>query len=186
MRKLIVFNSVTLDGYFTDSGGDMSWAHKQDAEWNSFVKGNASGEGTLLFGRKTYELMASYWPTPMAMKNDPVVAKGMNKLPKVVFSRTLDKVTWSNTKLVKDHLVTAVRKMKSEPGNVMVILGSGSIVSQLAEEGLIDEFQIALNPIVLGKGKTLFEGVKNKLNLQLTNSRTFQNGNVFLCYAPAT
>jgi dihydrofolate reductase len=186
MRKLIVFNSVTLDGYFTDTAGDMSWAHKHDAEWNSFLNGNASGDGTLLFGRKTYELMASYWPTPMAMKNDPVVAEGMNKLPKVVFSRTLDKATWSNTKLVKDDLAAAVRKMKSEPGNVLVILGSGSIVSQLAQEGLIDEFQIALNPIVLGKGKTLFEGVKNKLNLQLTNSRTFQNGNVFLCYAPAT
>jgi dihydrofolate reductase len=186
MRKLIVFNSVTLDGYFTDSGGDMSWAHKQDAEWNSFIKGNASGEGTLLFGRKTYELMAGYWPTPMAMKNDPVVAEGMNKLPKVVFSRTLDKATWSNTKLVKDDLVAAVRKMKSEPGNVMVILGSGSVVSQLAQEGLIDEFQIALNPIVLGKGKTLFEGVRNKLNLKLATSRTFQNGNVFLCYQPAT
>jgi dihydrofolate reductase len=186
MRKLIVFNSVTLDGYFTDSGGDMSWAHKHDAEWNSFIKGNASGEGTLLFGRKTYELMAGYWPTPMATKNDPVVAEGMNKLPKVVFSRTLDKATWSNTKLVKDDLVAAVRKMKSEPGNVMVILGSGSVVSQLAQEGLIDEFQIALNPIVLGKGKTLFEGVRNKLNLKLANSRTFQNGNVFLCYQPAT
>ena len=186
MRKLIVLNSVTLDGYFSDGGGDMSWAHKNDAEWNSFIKGNASGDGTLLFGRKTYELMASYWPTPMAMKNDPVVAEGMNKLPKVVFSRTLDKATWSNTKLVKDDLAAAVREMKGEPGNVMVILGSGSIVSQLAQEGLIDEFQIALNPVVLGKGKTLFEGVKSKLNLQLTNSRTFQNGNVFLCYAPAT
>jgi dihydrofolate reductase len=186
MRKLIVFNSVTLDGYFTDSGGDMSWAHKHDAEWNSFVKGNASGEGTLLFGRKTYELMVSYWPTPMAMKNDPVVAAGMNRLPKVVFSRTLDKATWSNTTLVKGDLAAAVRKMKSEPGDTLVILGSGSIVSQLAQESLIDEFQIALNPIVLGTGKTLFEGVKSKLNLRLTNSRTFQNGNVFLRYEPAS
>jgi dihydrofolate reductase len=190
MRRLIVFNSVSLDGYFTDTSGDMSWAHKQDAEWNAFVKGNAGGGGTLLFGRKTYELMASYWPTPMAMKNDPVVAEAMNKLPKLVFSRTLDKAAWSNTTLVKDDMVAAVRKMKTDtgdgPGDGIVILGSGSIVSQLAQAGLIDEFQIALNPIVLGRGRTLFEGVKNKLNLKLTNSRTFQNGNAFLCYEPAT
>jgi dihydrofolate reductase len=186
MRKLIVFNSMSLDGYFTDTSGDVSWAHKHDAEWNAFVKGNASGGGTLLFGRKTYELMASYWPTPPAMKNDPVVAEAMNKLPKVVFSGTLDKAAWSNTTLVKDDTVAAVRKMKSGPGDGMVILGSGSIVSALALSGLIDEFQIALNPVVLGKGRTLFEGVRNKLNLKLTNSRAFQNGNVFLCYEPAT
>jgi dihydrofolate reductase len=192
MRKLIAYASVSLDGYFTDASGDMSWAHKHDEEWNAFVKGNASGGGTLLFGRKTYELMASYWPTPMAMKNNPVVAEGMNKLPKVVFSRTLDKAAWSNTNLVKDDLLAAVRKMKSEPEGHednpregLVILGSGSIVSQLAQARLIDVFQIALNPIVLGRGRTLFEGVKNKWNLKLTNSRAFQNGNVFLCYEPA-
>jgi dihydrofolate reductase len=192
MRKLIAFNSVSLDGYFTDASGDMSWAHKHDAEWNAFVKGNASGGGTLLFGRKTYELMAGYWPTPMAMKNDPVVAAGMNKLPKVVFSRTLDKAAWSNTTLVKDDLLAAVRKMKNEPegpeggaGDGLVILGSGSIVSQLAQARLIDVFQIALNPVVLGRGRTLFEGVQYKWNLKLTNSRAFQNGNVFLSYEPA-
>jgi dihydrofolate reductase len=128
--------------------------------------------------------MASYWPTPMALQNSPVVAKGMNDMPKVVFSRTLDKVSWSNTKLVQGDMAAEVRKMKNEPGPDMVILGSGSIVSQLAQENLIDEYQIALSPIVLGKGRTLFEGVREKLNLKLTKSRTFGNGNVFLCYAP--
>jgi dihydrofolate reductase len=184
MRRVVVFNMVTLDGFFVDSKGDMSWAHKNDAEWNAFVGENASGSGVLLFGRITYELMASYWPTPMALQNSPVVAKGMNDMPKVVFSRTLDKVSWSNTKLVQGDMAAEVRKMKNEPGPDMVILGSGSIVSQLAQENLIDEYQIALSPIVLGKGRTLFEGVKEKLNLKLTKSRTFGNGNVFLCYAP--
>jgi len=98
MRRLIVFNNVTLDGYFTDMNGDMSWAHKYDPEWLAFVQENASGGGELLFGRITYELMASYWPTPMAIKNDPKVAEGMNNLPKVVFSRTMDKASWNNTK----------------------------------------------------------------------------------------
>ena len=84
MRKLIVFNMVSLDGFFVDSKGDMSWAHKHDAEWNAFVSGNASGSGVLVFGRITYELMASYWPTPMALQNSPIVAKGMNDMPKIV------------------------------------------------------------------------------------------------------
>ena len=186
MRRLIVFNNVSLDGYFVDRNGDMRWAHraKQDAEWNAFVAGNASGGGVLLFGRITYELMAGYWPTPLALKNDPIVAEGMNNLQKVVFSRTLDKVSWKNTKLVKGDLVAEVRKMKAQPGEGMAILGSGSVVSQLAPEGLIDEYQIALNPIVLGKGRTMFEGIKEKLALKLTKTRAFGNGNVMLWYEP--
>jgi dihydrofolate reductase len=185
MRKLIVFNMVSLDGFFVDSKGDMSWAHKNDAEWNAFVSENASGSGVLVFGRITYDLMASYWPTPMAMQNSPAVAKGMNDMPKIVFSRKLDKVSWSNTKLIKGDLAAEVRKLKQESGPDMVILGSGSIVSQLAQQNLIDEYQLAVNPIVLGKGRTLFEGLKEKLNLKLTKSRTFGNGTVFVCYQPA-
>lgn len=186
MRKLVAFNQVTLDGYFADMNGDISWANKdnQDAEWNAFVTDNANGGGLLLFGRITYELMASYWPTPYAIENDPIVAERMNSLPKVVFSRTLDKASWNNTKLVKGGLAAEIRKMKKEPGRDMAILGSGSIVSQLAQEGLIDEYQIVVNPVVLGKGRTMFDGIKEKLTLKLTKTRTFGNGNVLLCYEP--
>src|SRR6266446_1732534 len=161
MRRLVVFNSVTLDGYFTDVNGDMSWAHggSDDAEWNAFVADNASGGGELLLGRITYELMACYWPTPNAIKDDSVVAEGMNKMPKVVFSRTLDKPSWSNTKVVKGDIASEVRKMKKESGKGMAILGSGSIVSQLAPQGLIDEYQLAVTPVVLGKGRTMFDGI---------------------------
>jgi len=184
MRKLIVFNQMTLDGYIADRNGDMSWAHKKDAEWNAFVADNARGGGQLLFGRITYELMASYWPTPLAMQHDPVVAAGMNRLPKVVFSRTLDKASWNNTKLVKGDMVAAVRTLKKAPGQDLVIFGSGSVVSQLAQEGLIDEYQIVVNPVVLGRGKSMFDGIKKKLALRLTKTRTFGNGNVLLCYEP--
>jgi dihydrofolate reductase len=186
MRSLIVFNHVSLDGYFVDKKGDMRWAHKQDPEWNEFVAGNARGGGVLLFGRVTYEMMASYWPTPMAAQNSPAVAEHMNNLQKVVFSRTLDKASWNNTKLVKGDLAMEVRKMKQESGQGLVIMGSGTIVSQLAQGGLIDEFQIVVCPIVIGSGKTLFEGVTEKLNLKLTKSRTFGNGNVYTCYEPAS
>jgi len=185
MRKLVVFNSVTVDGYFTDANGDISWAkQKQDAEFDEFVAGNAGGGGVLLFGRITYDMMASYWPTPAARKNDPAVAEGMNKLPKVVFSRTLDKASWSNTKVVKGDIAAEVRKMKNEPGDDMVILGSGSIVSQMAQHGLVDEYQLVVYPVVLGKGRTLFDGLKDQLSLKLTKTRAFGNGNVLHCYEP--
>ena len=147
MCKLAVFNAVSLDGYFADTKGDMSWAHKQDPEWTAFVADNAKGESKLVFGRKTYELMASFWPTPQATAHMPAVAERMNNLPKVVFSKTLDKVSWNNTKLVKGNIVAEMRKMKLEPGPDMVIFGSGTIVSQFAQHGLIDEYQIVLRAI---------------------------------------
>src|SRR5450432_2992769 len=185
MRKLIVFNHVTLDGYFMDNKGDMSWAHrKEDAEWSKFAADNASaGAGCqMVFGRITYEMMASYWPTPAAAKADPVLAEGMNSAEKIVFSKTLEMGSWKNTKVVKGDLAAEVRKMKQEAGKDILIFGSGTIVSQLAQEGLIDEYKIIVNPLVLGKGRTMFEGVKDKLTLKLSSTRAFGNGNVLLTY----
>jgi dihydrofolate reductase len=182
MRRLIVFNQISLDGYIADAKGDMSWAHKDDPEWTAFSSENAGGNGVLLFGRVTYDLMAGFWPTPAALQSMPAVAEGMNRMQKVVFSRKMKKATWQNTTLVKKDIVSAVTKMKSARGPGMVILGSGSIVSQLTEAGLIDEYQMIVNPIVLGKGKTMFEGVKKKVTLRLTRTRPFTNGNVGLWY----
>jgi dihydrofolate reductase len=186
MRKLIVFNHVSLDGYFVDANGSMGWARtrKDDAEWNAFVEENASGNGPLLFGRKTYELMIQYWPTPMAKQHDAQVAERMNKLPKIVFSKTLSDVSWSNTELVKGDVAAEVKKMKQESGDGMTILGSGTLVAQLADAGLIDEYHVVVNPVVLGKGRTMFEGMEEKLALKPTKSRTFGNGCVYLVYKP--
>ena len=185
MRKLGVYNSVSLDGYFTDKNNDMSWAHKNDPEWTSFVAGNASGGGVLVFGRITYEMMASHWPTARARQQNPEVADAMNALPKIVFSRSLDRAEWSNTTLVKDDIVGAMRKLKAQPGPDMVIMGSGTIVSQFTEAGLIDEYQIVVNAIVLGAGRTLFDGMKKRASLALQKTRSFKNGNVVLWYTPA-
>jgi dihydrofolate reductase len=110
--------------------------------------------------------MAGYWPTPMALQNSPVVAKGMNDMPKVVFSRTLEKASWSNTKLVKGDMFAEIRKMKTEPGPDMVILGSGSIVSQLAQENLIDEYQIALAPVYTWQRQDVVRGRERKAELE--------------------
>jgi dihydrofolate reductase len=185
MPKLVVYNSVSLDGYFTDTHGDMSWAHKRDPEWQAFVSENASGGGQLLFGRVTYDLMASFWPTPLAAQSNPIVVERMNNMPKFVFSTTLDKASWNNTTLLKGDLPAQVRRLKRQPGPNIVVMGSGSIVAQLAAAGLVDEYQIVLNPLVVGDGRTLFEGVKKKLPMKLARSRAFGNGNVVLFYEPA-
>jgi len=184
MPSLLVFNQVSLDGFIADAKGDMSWAHKQDAEWNEFVAGNASGESRMLFGRLTYEMMAGWWPTPQAMAAMPVVAERMNSSPKVVFSRSLNAAAWHNTRLVASDLAGEVRRLKREPGPDMVIMGSGSIVAQLADEGLVDQFMIVVNPMVLGGGKSMFSGVTKRLSLRQTGTRAFANGNVLLNYQP--
>jgi len=185
MGRLIVFNSVSVDGFFVDGNGDMSWAHNanKDPEWDAFVADNAAGGGVLVFGRITYEMMAGYWPTPIAAQNDPEVARGMNALPKVVFSRTLQKASWSNTRLVKGDLAGEIRSMKARPED-MAILGSGSIVSLVAQEGLVDEFQLVVIPVILGSGRTMIEGIDRKLRLKRKTERPFRNGNVLLCYEP--
>ena len=186
MPRLMAFEQVSLDGFFVDASGDMSWAHKQDPEWNEFTAQNASGgDGALLFGRVTYEMMASFWPTPQARETMPAVAEGMNRMPKVVFSRTLREASWQNTRLVKGDMVAEVRRMKKDPGPDMVVLGSGSVVSQLAEAGLIDELQLVVNPIVLGRGRTLFETVRRNVAMKRVGVRPFGNGNVVLSYEPS-
>ncbi|WP_158943043.1 dihydrofolate reductase family protein [Granulicella sp. S190] len=184
MRRLSVFNHVSLDGYFVGANGDFSWAHNgnDDPEYAEFVAGNAGGAGQMLFGRVTYELMARYWPSPMADQHNPAVAKGMNRMAKVVFSRSLAEAAWSDTTLVRGELVSEVCKMKEQQGPDMVILGSGSIVSQLAPEKLIDEYQMMIDPVALGKGRTMFEGMTEKLTLKLVKTRVFKNGKILVTY----
>lgn len=183
MRKLGVFNLVTLDGYFAGEDGDISW-HRVDDEFQEYAERNSTSGNTLLFGRVTYELMAGYWPSPDALENDPIVAEGMNSSPKIVFSRTLSTADWANTRLVKTDMLGEVRRLKEQSGKDLTILGSGSIVAQLAQAGLIDEYQLLVNPVVLGKGRTMFEGIRDKILLRLVETRSFGNGNVLLRYEP--
>jgi dihydrofolate reductase len=183
MRRLIVFNFITLNGFFEGSNGDTSW-HRHGPEENEFGAEKIKSGGTLLFGRVTYEMMVSFWPTPAATQSFPVMAEGMNKAEKIVFSRTLKKVEWNNTRLVKDNIIEEIKKMKQMPGNDMALLGSGSILTQFAENNLIDEYQIMIDPVVLGDGVPIFKGIRNKLNLELSSTRTFKSGVVLLCYKP--
>jgi dihydrofolate reductase len=186
MTRLTVFNNISLDGYFVDARGDMSWAHKSDPEWLRYSASNAQGsdDGALLFGRKTYEMMVAYWPTAEAKKQLPEIAEGMNRLKKYVVSRSLDKVSWNNTTLLKGDLAGEVRKLKAGPGSSIVVMGSGTVVAQLAKERLIDEYTFVVIPIVLGSGRTLFQGLESRLALKRTSERAFGNGNVVVTYQP--
>lgn len=183
MRKLTAFSFVTLNGYFEGTNRDISW-HKHGVEENEYAAESLQSGNILLFGRMTYEMMAGYWPTPQAIENDPTVAEGMNNADKIVFSRTLKTVEWQNTKLIKDNISEEIRNMKQVPGNNMTLLGSGSILTQFAEQGLIDEYGIMIDPVVLGNGTQLFKGIGQKLNLRLTTTKTFKSGVVLLCYKP--
>ena len=158
MRKLIAFEQVSVDGFFTTPSGDMAWSHRpdDDLEFRDFIAGNATSGGELMFGRVTYEHMAAFWPTAMAAKQFPIVAKQMNALPKYVASRTLATADWNKTRVLAGDLVDAVRALKASPGPGIAILGSGSLVAQLSAAGLIDEYQLVVIPVALGAGRTLF------------------------------
>lgn len=183
MRKLGTFTFLTLNGLFEGPDGDISW-HRHGEEENAFAAEGLQTDSILLFGRVTYQMMASYWPTPMALQNDPVVAEGMNNADKIVFSRTLTEAGWNNTRLIKDNIAEEIRKLKRTRGKDMTILGSGSIVTQFAEEDLIDEFQIMVDPVALGDGTPLFNNIREKLDLKLTGIRSFTSGVVLLSYKP--
>ncbi len=183
MRKVFVFNMITLDGLFEGPNHELDW-HNVDDEFNEFAIDQLNEIGTLLFGRVTYQLMESYWPTAAAIKDDPIVAGKMNTLPKIVFSRTLDKVEWNNSRLVKKNVAEEISKLKQQPGKDLAIFGSSNLCLSLIKPGVIDEFRIIVNPVVLGSGNPLFKGIQDKLNLELIKTKTFKSGNVLLYYRP--
>lgn len=185
MPQLKVFIQQSLDGYFTDAHGDMSWAHKHDEEWSAFAADNASGGGALLFGRITYQMMASFWPTDAGRATNAQVAEHMGKTRKYVCSRTLREAPWQNTTVLNGELATEIARLKREPGPDLTTLGSGNLVAQLSQAGLVDVYQVVLNPIALGKGRTIFDGLERRLNLKLARTRSFKNGNVVLWYERA-
>ena len=182
MRKVIVWNMVTLDGYFE---GPKPW----EIDWHEYVWGEelerfsldqAQEVGTLLFGRKTYEGMAAYWSTAAGE-----VAEFMNSIPKVVFSNTLETAGWSKTRLVKGSAEEEVARMKQEHGKDLFIFGSANLIWSLTAQGLIDEYRIGLNPLVLGGGTPMFKPSKERMRLKLLEARPMQSGVVLLRYARA-
>jgi len=183
MRKIILFNLITLDGFFAGPDGEIDW-HNVDQEFNEFAIDQLDSAGGLIFGRMTYQLMASYWPTPTAITDDPEVAGKMNSIPKIVFSKTLEKVEWNNTRLVKGNIVEEISKLKQQPGKDLYIFGSANLASSIIQKGLIDEYRIIVNPVAIGSGMPLFKDIQDRLNLKLIKVKTFRSGNVLLYYEP--
>jgi len=176
---------VSVDGYFEGENHDLSW-HNVDAEFNEYAIEQTKNVGTLLFGHRTYDLMASYWPSEDARKNDPIVAEQMNTTPKIVFSRTLDAVEdteyWKNIKLMKEINIEEIQKLKAGSAKDIGIYGSNNVCVQLMELGLVDEFRIMVNPVAIGTGMPLFYGLTKRIPLRFMATREFKSGNQLLIY----
>ncbi len=183
MRKLSSFTFITLNGYFKGLNEDTSWHHQLNSkEAASYAEQSSSSGNTLLFGRKTYEMMYSFWPTPQAAELFPTVAGNMNKAAKIVFSNTLKDALWENSSLISGNIVEQVKSLKQTPGSDLTILGSGSIVSQFSDAGLIDEYQIMLDPVAIGKGTSIFGDIQQNLNLKLISSKVFEKDGIVLLH----
>ncbi len=183
MKKLFLFVMVSLDGYFEGEDHDLSW-HNVDAEFNKYAIKHTSEAGILLFGRKTYELMANYWPSAHAATDDPVVANLMNNTPKIVFSTTLKKAEWNNTRLVREINPDEIIRLKKESSKDLAMYGSNTLAVNMMKFKLIDEFRIMVNPVAIGKGTSLFKGLEEKVPMELIGTKKFKSGNVLLSYRP--
>jgi dihydrofolate reductase len=183
VRKLFSFNMVTLDGFFEGPGKEIDWHNADNEEFNDFAIEQMDSMDTILFGRRTYQMMASYWPTEIATQSDPIVADLMNRMSKVVFSRTLQTVDWNNTRIIRENADREIRSLKSQTGKDLAIFGSANLISTIMDE--IDEHRVMVNPILLGSGSPLFKNAERRTRLELVSERVFKSGNVLLCYRPA-
>lgn len=185
MKKIIAFDFVTLDGFFCGPNGEIDW-FKTDDEFQKFVETQTSEFGGHIFGHTTYEMMKSYWSAPEALKNDPVVTKLMRETWKFVFSKSLpekveDAPEWQHVNVLREIDPKTVESWKAYGGPPLAIFGSGNVLQQMLNLGLVDELRVMVNPIILGAGKPLLEGVK-RTDLELLAERKFGNGNILLTY----
>jgi len=184
MTKVLAGITVSLDGYYVGPNQEFDWP-VAGQEFDEFSLRQLDEVDTLLFGRVTYELMASYWPTPAAREGDPKTAAAMNDLPKLVVSRTLDKAEWENSRLVGGDVAAELTRLKQQPGKDIAIFGSFDLTVSLLGVGLVDELRIMVSPVLLGDGLSLFRTATERISLKLLQARPFASGNVLLTYQPA-
>jgi dihydrofolate reductase len=182
MRKVLVFTNISLDGYFEGPGHDLS-AFSHDFE--AFPSKPGEEVDALLFGRKTYEMM-KFWATPQAREMAPAVASFINATQKFVASRLPFDAGWQGVQVLSGDVAGAVRELKSAPGKNILIMGSNTLVVSLLQAGLIDELQIQVNPVALGAGTALFEGLSGRLDFRLLGTQAFKSGAVMLRLLPIT
>ncbi|MCM3001329.1 dihydrofolate reductase family protein [Paenibacillus cellulositrophicus] len=187
MRKLVLFLHSSLDGFVEGPNGEMDigWV-SYDADLEKLAKEILSTADTVIWGRGTYQMMHSYWPSvpsnPSASQHELDHAEWIEKTNKVVFSTTLEKVEWNNSRLVKNNVKEEIMNLKQQPGRDMVILGSPRFAHYLMELDLIDEYKITVSPVLIGSGLPLFQGIKEKINLKLIENKTFDSGAIGLFY----
>ena len=183
MSTLASFIVISLDGFYEGPNREFDWLIP-DEEFNDFAVRQLDEADTLCFGRATYEHMAAWWPTEQAQINDPAVTSRMNTKPKLVFSTTLEDAGWSNTTVVTGEAVEQIEAVKAAPDGDLLVLGSAHLTAQFAAAGVLDELRIMVCPIVLGSGRSLFEGLKDRISLTLLRLRQFDSGGVLLTYRP--
>jgi len=179
LRKIIVSNMVSLDGYIAGPDGEIDW-FVWDKDLERYRIEMMGTVGTIILGRTTYEMMASYWPTDTV--NHPYIKERMNNLPKIVFSKNLKKVEWNNSTLAEEIDPERIGRMKRMAGKNIVIFGSGSIVSTLSRLGLIDEYHIIVNPVLIGSGISMFRGLRERHELKLLETWQLGSGVAILKY----
>jgi len=197
-RRIVVFDRVSADGYFAAPDGDLNWA-VPDEQLDADGASGISGTDTMLFGRRTYDMFESFWPRAVKDARGPEdphgpgrrsdamskMADWINEATKIVFSKTRKNVTWKNSRLVPEFNPADIAALKRAPGKDMMVFGSGSIVSQLTEHSLVDEYIFVVAPVFLGSGKSMIHDVTTRLKLRLLEAKAFETGNVRLRYAPA-
>jgi dihydrofolate reductase len=196
MRRIVVFDNVTADGYFADRHGSLDWVIPSDDVFRAAAESNQDID-TMLFGRRTYEMFERFWPHAL---DDPETAPDphtagrrsavnrdmavwINDTNKIVFTRTRKDVTWKNSQLVPELDPTKIEAMKAGPGKDLIVFGSGSIVAQLTDHGLIDEYMLVVNPILLGGGQSLLTSLSRRVPLELRQATDYKSGHVLLRYA---
>lgn len=179
MRKVILSIMVSVDGFIEGPNKELDW-HIFDEEMEKYMSTEILDKvDTILLGRVAYQLLADYWPSATDS-----IAPQLNNLSKIVFSGTLEKAEWKNSRIVKGNIAEEISRMKQQPGKDLVLFGGAEIAQAFMQLGLIDKYQLILNPIVLGAGKPLFKELNDRTKLKLLNTKSFTCGNVMLFYRP--
>jgi dihydrofolate reductase len=186
MRKVVVSLHVTLDGFAAGSNGEMDWI-KFDDRLFDFVKVLTNNANTALYGRKTWQMMEAYWPTagskPDATKHDKEHSEWYNLVNKVVLSKSFQGKQQDKTEFLGDNIKNRLEMLKKSEGKDILIFGSPSVVRLLMEYNLIDEYWLFINPVILGKGISIYGNPKEKINLKLSKTKTFECGVIALIYS---
>jgi dihydrofolate reductase len=185
MRTLASYVGISLDGFYEGPDQEFDFFVVDD-EFSDFSVEQLDAADSLVFGRVTYTGMAEYWPSAEAVRDNSAVATRMNAMPKVVVSSTLRSVSWNGSTLLQGDVEAGMRALKSEPGRELLVLGSPQLTASLAHLGLLDELRIMVNPVALGRGKSLFMSMRDRLRLRILNVRQFSSGNVLLTYSASS